>query len=291
MYLRHYGFRRMPFDNTPDPSLFFKSPRHSEALAALLYAVRARKGLAVLTGEVGAGKTTVARVLLGGLEPDALTAVLTHTHLTSTQLLQAIGEAVGIDTRELGRVALLQRLEARLRQAAAAGRDAVVVIDEAQNLGPAALEEVRLLSNLETEQDKLAQWILLGQPELNERLDRAELRSFRQRIAVRFHLGSLARTETLQYIEHRLRIAGPEANVRFSRGALQAIYRATAGTPRRINTVCDNALLLGFVRGTPRITRAMIDEVVRDLDGHRARAEQSGPATRPARRLFGRGGA
>jgi len=288
MYLRHYGFRRLPFNNTPDSRFFFRSGRHSEALAALQYTVRARKGFAVLTGEVGAGKTTVARCLFKGLESDAVTAVVTNTHLTSMQLLQVLGEEFGIATRDVGRVELLRKIEAFLTAAAQGGRDVIVLIDEAQNLSPQALEEVRMLSNIETEEEKLVQVILLGQPELNEKIDRPDLRQFRQRIAVRFHLEALDRNETFQYIVHRLQVAGPEADVRFSRSALKAIHLHSRGVPRLVNTVCDNALLLGFVRGTRKITSGIIADVVKDLEGPRARSGSAPAEARRSFRLFGR---
>ena len=289
MYRKHYGFRRLPFNNTPDTRFFFKSPRHNEALAALLYTVKAHKGFAVLTGEVGAGKTTVARSLFRCLEPDTLKAVVTNTHLTSMQLLQVLGEEFGIETRDMGRVELLRKIELLLVEAARAGRDVIILIDEAQNLSPQALEEVRMLSNLESEADKLVQVILLGQPELNEKIDRPDLRQFRQRIAVRYHLESLTRTEAFQYILHRLQIAGPEAQVRFSRSALRAIHLHSRGIPRLINTICDNALLLGFVRGTRKITSGIVADVLKDLEGHRARAQQTErPEARRSFRLFSR---
>lgn len=272
MYQRHYGFRRLPFNNTPDTRFFFKSPRHHEAHSALLYTIRAKKGFAVLTGEVGAGKTTVARALFRSLEADAVTAVITNTHLTSMQLLQAVGAEFGIATRELGRVELLREIESFLVRAAQDGRDVVILIDEAQNLSPQALEEVRMLSNFESEEEKLVQVILLGQPELNEKIDRPDLRQFRQRIAVRYHLEALDRTECVQYILHRLQVAGPEAQVRISRSALKAIHLHSRGIPRLINTICDNALLLGFARGTRKLTVGIVADVIMDLEGKRAAA-------------------
>ena len=286
MYQRHYGFRRMPFNNTPDTRFFFRSTRHNEALAALLYTVKTRKGFAMLTGEVGAGKTTVARALFNGLEADSVKAVVTNTHLTSMQLLQVICEELGIDTQDLGRVALIRKIEDFLKRAGREGRDVILLIDEAQNLSPQALEEVRMLSNVESEEDKLVQVILLGQPELNEKVDRPDLRQFRQRIAVRYHLEALNKIETFQYIVHRLQTAGPEARVKISRSALKAIHLYTRGIPRMINTVCDNALLLGFVRGTWKVTSSIVADVIKDLEGFRARTRAKSPVGKRSFRLF-----
>ncbi len=286
MYLKHYRFERMPFNNTPDTSFFFGSPRHNEALAALVYTVQAKKGFAVLTGEVGAGKTTVARALFRQLEADTLTAVITNTHLTSTQLLQALAGEFGVEVGDGGRVELLQRIESFLERAGQESRDVVILIDEAQNLSPQALEEVRMLSNIESEDEKLVQLILMGQPELNEKIDRPDLRQFRQRIAVRYHLEALTREECFEYIRHRLAIAGPRAEAKFSRGALRAIHHYTRGIPRLVNTVCDMALLMGFVRSTKRISSAIIADVIKDREGHTERATREGATGKRSFRLF-----
>lgn len=286
MYLKHYGFRRFPFNNTPDTSFFFKSPRHNEALAALLYTVQAKKGFAVLTGEVGAGKTTVARALFRSLDPDTVTAVITNTHLTSMQLLQMLASEFGIETTDLGRVELLRRIESFLISAGKEGRDVVILIDEAQNLSTQALEEVRMLSNIESEDEKLVQVILQGQPELNEKIDRPELRQFRQRIAVRNHLGAMSREETMDYIAYRLNVAGPENEAKFAGSALKAIHQYSRGIPRVVNTVCDMSLLLGFVRGTKKVTAAIVADVIRDLEGHGAQGEAQGTEGKKSFRLF-----
>ena len=262
MYLRHYGFRRLPFNNTPDTRFFFRSPRHNEALAALLYTVKARKGFAMLTGEVGAGKTTVARSLFNNLEPDTVMAIVTNTHLTSMQLLQIIAEEFGIATENLGRVAVLRKIEDFLVKAARMGQDVIILIDEAQNLKPAVLEEVRMLSNLETEDEKLIQIVLLGQPELKKKLALPRLEQLRQRISVFYHLKPLEADQAKAYIRHRLKVASETDRVYFTEEALDIIVGYSKGVPRLINQICDSALLNGFIYEKEKIDAALMREVI-----------------------------
>lgn len=265
MYKTFYGFTLMPFNVTPDTRFFFPSARHSEALASLIYAVTERKGFALLTGEIGSGKTTVARALLSHLDPDTKVALVLNTHLTSKQLLEVICQEFELPTARRDRIELMGQINDYLIQQLAQNRNVVLLIDEAQNLTPRTLEEIRMISNLETEREKLVQIILMGQPELRQKINAPDLEQLRQRITIRFHLSGLSREESEAYIAHRLRIAGNEHGVRFSRGALRQVVRVSRGIPRLLNIVCDHALLIGYVRQTRRISEEIIREVSGDL--------------------------
>jgi general secretion pathway protein A len=277
MYQHFYGLERMPFNTTPDTRFFFHSEQHQEALSSLLYAVNERKGFALLTGDVGAGKTTVCRAFLNRLDPQTKVAVITNTRLTERQLLQAICEEFGMWLPgAVGKVTLFNELNTFLVDQFRQGGNVVLVIDEAQNLRPEVLEEVRLISNLETERDKLIQIVLMGQPELREVIDLPELKQLKQRIAQRFHLSPLSEREAQAYVFHRLKVAGADGSLKFSRGALKAVHAYSGGIPRVINIVLDNALLLGFVQETRKISEELVLEVVRDLEGSRDYVLQQG---------------
>ncbi|HEX9669137.1 MAG TPA: AAA family ATPase, partial [Thermoanaerobaculia bacterium] len=250
MYDHFYGFHQPPFNLTPDPRFLFYSERHREAFHHLLFGIQERKGFIQLTGEVGAGKTTICRALLEELGPGYKTALILNPCLTSSQLLRAILTELGIPAGRVDRATGLEMLNRFLLEQVAAGHDVVLLIDEAQDLEPELLEQVRLLSNLETDQRKLLQIVLVGQPELRDRLEERGLRQLRQRITVRYHLTPLSRGETEQYIRHRLLVAGGNGRPTFDRWALRGVWRYSRGVPRLINAVCDKALLCGFVAGT-----------------------------------------
>jgi len=270
MYQQFYGFDKMPFNNTPDTRFFFHSEQHQEALSSLLYCVNERKGFMLLTGEIGAGKTTVCRAFLNRLEPSTKVAVITNTRLTERQLLQSICEEFGLwIPGNVGKVTLFNELNTFLVDQYRQGANTVLIVDEAQNLRPEVLEEIRLISNLETERDKLIQIILMGQPELREIVELPELRQLKQRIVLRYHLYPLSEKETQAYIFHRLKVAGASGNLKLSRSALSLVYQYSGGIPRVINILCDNALLLGFVQETRKISEALVQEVIRDLEGTR----------------------
>jgi general secretion pathway protein A len=270
MYQQFFGFDKMPFNNTPDTRFFFHSEQHQEALSSLLYAVNERKGFTLLTGEIGAGKTTVCRSFLNRLEPSTKVAVVTNTRLTERQLLQSICEEFGIwIPGSVGKVTLFNELNTFLTDQYRQGANTVLIVDEAQNLRPEVLEEIRLISNLETERDKLIQIVLMGQPELREIVDLPELKQLKQRIVLRYHIFPLSEKEAQSYIFHRLKVAGASGNLKFSRGALQMIHQYSGGIPRVINILCDNALLLAFVQETRKISEDLVKEVIRDLDGAR----------------------
>lgn len=267
MYYEFYGFREPPFNITPDPRFLFLSAGHREALDHLRFGIQERKGFIQLTGEVGSGKTTLCRALFEMLGSQYATALILNPRMTESQLLRAImGEfAVPHITRD--HLTNYERLNAWLLERARENRDAVLVIDEAQDLSAAGLEQVRLLSNLETDDRKLLQIVLMGQPELRDLIDRPELRQLRQRITVRYHLGCLDRVETDSYIRHRMSVAGGRGIPYFEPGAVRRIWRYSRGTPRLINALADKALLAGFVHRTDRITAKLTKLAERELEG------------------------
>lgn len=267
MYESHFGFERPPFNNVPDTSFFFASPKHTEALSQLVYCVEARKGFAVLTGEVGAGKTTLTRALFRRLPEGTVTAVLTNSRLTGVQLLYSVARELRIDNLTPSRPLLLEAINNFLVRMLAEDRNVVLLVDEAQDLPMSTLEEIRLISNLETEQEKLIQILLVGQPELRKLVDHPDLRQLRQRIALRYHLEGLDPKETADYIHHRIRIAGPTTSVRFTDRGINTVYRYSRGIPRLVNLCCDKALLVAFTEDTDRIDQKVVLEGIREIEG------------------------
>ena len=265
MYLRFFNLRESPFNLTPDPRFLFLSAQHEEALTHLLYGIYERKGFIEITGEVGTGKTVLCRALLERLDKTVSTALIFNSYLTKMELLQAITDDFGLPPRETTSKGYIDVLNEYLLGEFAAGHNAVVVIDEAQNLEPTVLEQLRMLSNLETERGKLLQIILVGQPELHAKLATLQMRQLEQRIAVRFHIHELTRTETKQYITHRMSVAGAAHTVIWSRRALRLIHRYTGGIPRRINLLCDRMLMTAFVRETHRVSAAIVRRSVQEL--------------------------
>ena len=267
MYNDFYGFREAPFNITPDPRFLFFSDKHREAFNHVLFGIRERKGFIQITGEVGAGKTTVCRAILAELGPSYRTALILNPMVTATQLMRTILSELGLEPKKLDKSAYLEILNRFLLEQAGAGNDVVLLIDESQDLDPELLEQVRLLSNLETDQRKLLQIVLIGQPELREKLNRRELRQLRQRITVRYHLAPLDRFETARYIAHRLRVAGGDGRPTFSPWAIRTIQRYSGGIPRLINAVCDKVLLYGYVNGTYELRPRAVRQAIRELEG------------------------
>jgi general secretion pathway protein A len=267
MYNEFYGFREAPFNITPDPRFLFFSDKHREAFNHVLFGIRERKGFIQITGEVGAGKTTVCRAILSELGPSCKTALILNPLITATQMMRTILLELGLEPRRLDRSVYLEILNRFLLEQAEAGNDVVLLIDEAQDLEPELLEQVRLLSNLETDQRKLLQIVLIGQPELREKLDQRGLRQLRQRITVRYHLKPLDRFETERYIHHRLRVAGADGRPSFSPWAIRRVHRYAKGVPRLINAVCDKALLYGYVNGTYELKSRAVGRAIRELEG------------------------
>ena len=269
MYTRFFGLNEKPFSITPDPRYLFMSARHGEALAHLVYGVTESGGFMQLTGEVGTGKTTLVRTLLLNRMPaNANVAVVLNPQLTALEFLVTICEELHVPVPEERNSikALIDTLNGYLLAAHADGRRTILVVDEAQNLAPDVLEQVRLLTNLETAKQKLLQIVLIGQPELRELLARNDLRQLAQRITGRYHLEPLSREETDQYIEHRLKVAGALGEV-FDTGAKREAFRLTQGVPRLINVICDRALLGAFSAENRRVNRRVIRKAAAEVTG------------------------
>ena len=255
MYTSFFGLSEKPFAITPDPRYLYLSERHAEALAHLLYGINESGGFIQLTGEVGTGKTTVVRTLLSRIPHHADVAVIMNPRITPAEFLLTICEELGVPVPEADRDSVKQMVDAlnrRLLSAHAEGRRVIVIVDEAQNLSAEVLEQVRLLTNLETPTQKLLQIILIGQPELRALLDRTDLRQLAQRITGRYHLNPLSREETMGYVRHRLRVAGASGEI-FTTAALGEVHRLSSGIPRVINVTCDRALLGAYTRELRRL--------------------------------------
>ena len=266
MYLEFFGLNEFPFNITPDPRFMYFSPRHREAFDHLVYGIHQRKGFIELTGEVGCGKTTLVRAVLSQLPYDIETALVLNPKLNEDQLLRAILNDFGLTVKGSDRLAYVEQLNEFLLSKAEHGHNVVIVIDEAQDLEPQVMEQVRLLSNLETDEYKLMQIVLAGQPELRARLNQHDLRQLRQRILIRCHVEPLNEEETGEYIAHRLRVAGAGPDVVFLPDAVQGVYRYSSGTPRLINAVCDLAMLGGYAAQTLAIGKTEVDKALQQLE-------------------------
>jgi general secretion pathway protein A len=272
MYETFYGISKAAFQITPDPEFLYLSPSHKEALGSIIYGIDQRKGFIVVLGEVGLGKTTVLRSYLNGRDRQRLTLVYVfNPNLSFHGLLETILKAVGVDDAPDSTHGMVECLHRRVVDEYQNGRNVVLVVDEAQNMPVETLEQLRVLSNLETATDKLLQIVLVGQPEFADTLDRRELRQLRQRIAVRCTLSPLSERESEAYIEHRLNRAGATTSSVFTRGALRQIVDHARGVPRTLNIVCDNALVTGLGYRRKPVTRSVVQEVIRDLAGVEAR--------------------
>ncbi len=265
MYKNFYGLKENPFNVTADPAFFFSSKRHSEAFSHLLYGIEQRKGILVITGEIGTGKTTLCRTLLNRFDDKIKTALILNPNFSEVQLLQLIVKDLGIETKSKNRANLVEELNQFLLEESSRGHNVVIIIDEAQNLKERQLEQIRLLSNLETEKEKLLQIILVGQPELVDKLKLHSLRQLNQRISVRYHILPLDKSELKNYIEHRLKVALVNEKLCFSDDAIDEIFLHSQGIPRLINIICDRALLAGYVLETQTIDAKIITECVHEV--------------------------
>jgi general secretion pathway protein A len=272
MYLNFYGLKLKPFNPTPDPKFLYLTPSHREALAQILYGVQEGKGFIVLTGEVGTGKTTLIQTLLRRLDETTEVAFIFNSKLPFEALVEYMLRDFGINESMNSQSQRLFALNSFLIERRRAGQNTVLIIDEAQNLDPPALEQVRLLSNFETPTDKLLQIFLAGQPELQAKLDLPELRQLKQRIALRSIIRPLTADETCDYVQHRLRIAGVRNGDIFTDAALGRVARYARGIPRLVNIVCDHSLLFGYAEQKRRIDAETVDQVVAYLEqGERPR--------------------
>lgn len=269
MYKEFFQLKENPFNVTADSSFFFPSRSHAEAFSHLTFGIEQRKGIIAITGEIGTGKTTLCRTLLNGLSKQTKTAFILNPKFSDEELLRIILQDLGIAGEFKSKFELVTALNTYLLSESSQGHNVVIIIDEAQNLSAEQLESIRLLSNIETEKEKLLQIVLVGQPELEKKLSLPELRQLNQRISVRFRIVPLKKKEVREYILHRLKLsasnpyAGPQ--VQFTNSALRSVYYHTRGKPRMINILCDRALLSGFVNGTDIIRSRMIRRCAKEL--------------------------
>ena len=264
MYLDFYGFREKPFNLAADPSFLYMSPKHRLALTYLEYGLTDGIGFVLLTGEIGTGKTTLIRKLLGQLEKDTEVAVVFNTNVSSEQLLELILQEFEVKTSRRRKAVYLEALNQFLIDQYGKGKRPVLIVDEAQNLSPSALEEVRMLSNLQTDQEALLQIVLVGQPALRTKLQDPSLAQLSQRISVSYHLSSLSFTEAKEYIDHRLKKVGTQEGQIFDLEAMKSIFHHSKGIPRTINIICDAALVYGYADELKSISKKVIEQVIKD---------------------------
>lgn len=267
MYREFYNLKEKPFSLTPDPQFLYLSECHQSAIESLLYGIYQKEGFMVVTGDIGTGKTTICRVLLERLDKNVKTAVIFNSFLTEQELLESILQDLGYPLKWKSRKELIDALNTFLIHQLSEGKNVVLLVDEAQNLSIPVLEQIRMLSNLETEKEKMLQIVLLGQPEFDHMLQSPGLRQLNQRIAIRHHLVPFTRTETESYIYQRLVLAGAQGSITFSRSAIDKIYKFSKGIPRLINIICDRALLGGFVEQTYYIDKRIIKKAKKSLAG------------------------
>lgn len=280
MYTEFYNLAERPFELTPDPRYVYLSAHHREALAHLKYGVEERKGFIQLTGEVGTGKTTMLDVLVSELDATTVVAKLSYTTIDELDLLRILARGFGIEEDTGSKAAILDLIRDLFAEWSKDGRNAVFVVDEAQNLSLPVLEEIRLLSNLRVNGKLSMQIILAGQPELRDKLEKNELRQLRQRIGIRYHLTPLSRQETGEYVSHRMSVAGSTERV-FDAEAMRVVYEYSQGVPRVINMVCDRALLAGYAEHKRRVTGNLVRRAIDGLEGRPVAVSERATATEP----------
>lgn len=267
MYLDFFKLRAYPFSTECDETFFFQSPAHAEAMANMVYSIEQHKGMVLITGEIGAGKTLLARMVGKGLDKAVRVAIVTHPCQSARELLCATAEGFDVPMAPGDGIHdLVTKLEHQLLRLRRRGRTALLILDEVQSMPDDALSEVRMMWNFEADGRRLMQFVLIGQPELRDRLRQEQWESLQQRIVLAYHLGVLSAAETKRYILHRRQVAaGPDCPLRFTARALGTIHKASGGVPRRINVLCDNALLVAYVAGQTKITSTMVAKAVREM--------------------------
>ncbi len=267
MYAAYFGLKENPFNLSPEPRYLFLSEQHRDALNCLIYGIKEKKGFVLISGGIGLGKTTICRSLLGSLDDSVETALIFNTAVSDIELLETVVKEYGITIKNKLKTKkiYIDALNNFLLGNFAAGKTAVLLIDEAQNLSHGVLEQIRMLSNLETETEKLIQIILIGQPELANTLMLPALRQLNERITVRYDLKPLSPSEVRNYIEHRLKIAEGPGSLKFTKGAFNLIYKFSEGIPRRINALCDRALLIAYTKNVSKIDRRIVTLAVEDI--------------------------
>lgn len=264
MYLDYYGLKSQAFNVTSNPDFFFESRSHQEALSSLLFGIQERKGIILITGEVGTGKTTLCKALFNKLPQEVKISLILNPYFSEVQLLKAIAEDFGLAVRDTDRLDIVNAINSFLMGLNLKNGNAVLVIDEAQNLTNRQLEQIRLLSNLETKEEKLLQIVLVGQPELKERISQHDLRQIYQRIVVKYHLSPLLEEEVKDYIDFRLRKVG-YGNLSIPPEGYKMIYKFSKGIPRLINILCERALILGFVRQERVLTEDIFSNCIEEI--------------------------
>lgn len=280
MYNEFFKFQEDPFSLTPDPKFLYLSPGHQEALEHMIYGVEQRKGFVMIAGDIGAGKTTLTRMFLDKLKPETKIALIFNTFLNEIELLRNINREFGLPADSSSREVLVRSLNDFLIERQRKDANAILIIDEAQNLSVPVLEQIRMLSNLESDNKKLIQIILVGQPELADTLSRPDLAQLSQRVTVRFKLKPLDYEDTIRYVHHRLSVAGPQSTARFDQRAFKLLQQYSRGVPRRINAICDRALLVAYAKGTTRITPSFIRQADMELTGDYEKALKRSLLTR-----------
>ena len=271
MYEEFFGFVEVPFNITPDPKFVYFSKKHQQAFSNLLYGIEHRKGFIEVTGDIGSGKTTLCRVLLSHLGSSVESALIVNPNLSEVQLLATIVEDFNIKVPRRSKKAYFDALNKFLMEVNKRGSTTVLILDEAQNLSARALEQIRLLSNFETNREKLLQTVLVGQPELRDILKRPSLTQLRQRINIWCHLSALDEEETKAYVQHRLTVAGAGKRKIFSQPALDYVYRYSKGTPRVINVLCDRALLMAYLHEERQVTPDLVEAAHNEMQGYNIR--------------------
>lgn len=284
MYSKHFNFKEKPFNLTPDPRFLYLSPGHQEALASMIYGIKEKRGFISIIGEIGIGKTTLLHTLFKELGDEIKTVFIFNTKITFTELLQNILIELNLTPAGDNKTALISQLNDYLIGRLAANETVAVIIDEAQNLSPEVLEELRMLSNLETPKEKLLQIVLVGQPELDSILRSQNLRQLKQRIAINCYLTALNREDQMKYIAHRLTIAGHKGNQVFTPGALELICKHSRGIPRLINIFCDNALLTAYGKELSRVDAEVMEEIINDYEHSKMQpaVDKAAPVAVPA---------